>query len=141
MGATNSEFVADQFASELVLPSYILSPALKQFKSLTLKTIDEVSGAFRASKTATAIRLVQSNRYAAMIVCHGQKGRRWFLRPPCVPDRWFPQEDLDRESYAFDTLFGSKVEQSRPRKIGADAWFDRPEAQQIRIVGTFVSIA
>ena len=51
----------------------------------------------------------------------------------CVPDRWFPQDDLDRDSYAFEALFGSKVEQSHPRIIGADAWFDRAEAQNYEL--------
>jgi hypothetical protein len=129
-GAVSPEFVADQFASELLLPTYILAPLLPQFKTLNLKTVGEISTLFKVSRTATAIRLIQSNRYHAMLVCHGQKGRRWFLRPPCVPDRWFPRDDLDRESYAFETLFGSKVEQTHPRKIGADAWFDRREAER-----------
>lgn len=129
-GAISPEFVADQFASELLLPSYILGPVLSQYKSLNLKTVIEIAGAFKASRTATAIRLVQSNKFHSMLVCHGQKGRRWFLRPPCVPDRWFPREDLDRESYAFDALFGSKVEQPHPRKIVADAWFDRRDAER-----------
>jgi len=70
----------------------------------------------------------------AMLVCHGQKGRRWFLRPPCVPDRWFPRDELDRESYAFETSFGSKVEQTHPRKIGADAWLDRREADRYELL-------
>jgi hypothetical protein len=133
-GAFSPEFVADQFASELLLPAYILTPLLAQFRSLNLKTVGEISTAFEASRTATAIRLIQSNRFHAMLVCHGQKGRRWFLRPPCVPDRWFPRDDLDRESYAFETLFGSKVEQTHPRKIGADAWFDRREAERYEML-------
>jgi Zn-dependent peptidase ImmA (M78 family) len=133
-GATNPEFVADQFASELILPSYILLPLLKQYKMLNLKTVSEISTAFKASRTATAIRLVQSNLFHAMLVCHGPHGRRWFLRPPCVPDRWFPQESVDRESYAFDTLFGSGTEQAYPRKIGADAWFDRSEANRYELL-------
>jgi hypothetical protein len=132
-GAISPEFVADQFASEMTLPSFILTPILRQFRSLNLKTVSEVSTTFQASKTATAIRLVQSNRFHAMLVCHGRGGRRWFLRPPCVPDRWFPQDDLDRDSYAFDTLFGSRQEQTHPRKIGADAWFDRTEANRYEI--------
>jgi hypothetical protein len=68
-----------------------------------------------------------------MLVCHGTQGREWFVRPPCVPDRWFPQDDLDRDSYAFEAFFGSKVEQSHPQKIGADAWFERAEAQNYQI--------
>lgn len=132
--AISPEFVADQFASELLLPSYILMPVLSQFRSLNLKTVGEISTAFKASRTATAIRLVQSNKFHAMSVCHGHKGRRWFLRPPCVPDHWFPRDELDRESYAFETLFGSKVEQTHPRKIGADAWFDRRGAERYEML-------
>lgn len=129
-GATNPESVADQFASELLLPAYILRPVIAQYKVLNLKTVGEISTAFKASRTATAIRLVQSNKFHAMLVCHGRKGRKWFLRPPCVPDRWFPRDELDRESYAFETLYGSKVEQTHPRKIDADAWFDRRGAER-----------
>lgn len=129
-GATNPESVADQFASDLLLPAYILRPIIAQYKVLNLKTVGEVSTAFKASKTATAIRLVQSNKFHAMLVCHGRNGRKWFLRPPCVPDRWFPRDELDRDSYAFETLYGSKVEQTHPRKIGADAWFDRRGAER-----------
>jgi hypothetical protein len=44
-------------------------------------------------------------------------------------DHWFPRDELDRESYAFETLYGSKVEQTHPRKIDADAWFDRRGAE------------
>ena len=132
--ATNPEHVADQFASKLLLPSYILRPIIAQYKALNLKTVSEVSTAFRASRTATAIRLVQSNKFHAMLVCHGQKGRRWFLRPPCVPDHWFPRDELDRESYAFETLYGSKVEQTHPRKIDADAWFDRRGAERYEML-------
>jgi len=132
-GASSPEFVADQFASELLLPTYILAPILAQFRALNLKTVAEIARAFDASRTATSIRLVQSNRFHAMLICHGEKGRRWFLRPPCVPDRWFPRDELDRESYAFDTLFGARVEQAHPRKIGADAWFDRSEAERYEL--------
>lgn len=128
-GPTNPESVADQFASDLILPSYILNPMLSQYRALNLKTVREIATVFGASMTATAIKLIQTNRFHAMLVCHGKLGRQWFLRPPCVPDRWFPQDDLDRESYAFEALHGVGVEQLHPRKIGADAWFDRPEAK------------
>ena len=133
-GAFSPEFVADQFASDLLLPTYILAPVMAQFRTLNLKTVAEIGAAFKASRTATTIRLIQTNRFHAMLVCHGEKGRRWFLRPPCVPDHWFPRDELDRESYAFDTLFGSKVEQVHPRKIGADAWFDRHEAGRYELL-------
>ena len=61
------------------------------------------------------------------------KGRKWFRRGPDVPERWFPQDELDPESYAFELLFGRDAEQKYPRLIGADAWFDRAEAQKVEL--------
>ena len=50
-----------------------------------------------------------------------------------VPERWFPQEALDADSYAIDVLYGRKPDNSHPRKIGADAWFDRREAERYEV--------
>lgn len=47
-----------------------------------------------------------------------------------MPSRWFPREDLDPQSFAFNILFGGGLEDEVPRKIGADAWFDRTEAHK-----------
>ncbi len=35
---------------------------------------------------------------------------------------------------AFDVLFGSDSEECFPRRIGADAWFDKPEAAEYEIL-------
>jgi hypothetical protein len=42
-----------------------------------------------------------------------------------VPNRWFPKDELDPDSLAFDVLHADKPADPNPRKIGADAWFDR----------------
>ena len=68
-----------------------------------------------------------------MLVCHSLKGRKWFVRSIDIPEKWFPREDLDSESYAFDLLFGQAQEESHPCLIGADAWFDRDEAQRFEL--------
>ena len=85
---------------------------------------------FAASLTATANRLVASRHSPALLVCHGLEGRKWFARSTDVPDRWFPRDDLDTESFGFDLLFGQGQEETHPRLIGADAWFDRDEAER-----------
>ena len=46
---------------------------------------------------------------------------------------WFPRDELDKDSFAFDMLYAQSGEQTHPRKIGADAWFDRPEAERYEI--------
>jgi len=71
--------------------------------------------------------------FSALLVCHGLKGRKWFTRSPEVPDRWFPREDLCPESFAFDVLFQGKAADKFPRKIGADTWFDRWDAERYEV--------
>jgi hypothetical protein len=65
--------------------------------------------------------------------CHTAKGRKWFARSPSVPRHWFPREDLDAKSFAFGVQFGRRSDDSAPRKIGADAWFDRQGAARFMV--------
>lgn len=41
-----------------------------------------------------------------------------------VPQWWFPREDLDVQTFAFEILHNSAKEDAFPRKNGAGAWFD-----------------
>jgi hypothetical protein len=41
-----------------------------------------------------------------------------------IPGWWFPRDELDQESFAFEMLIGSASESVFPRKVGADAWFE-----------------
>ena len=53
---------------------------------------------------------------------------------PSVPRHWmFPRTDLDLESYAAGLLEGAEAEQLHPRRIGADAWFDRRGAEEFEV--------
>lgn len=84
----------------------------------------------------TAIRLVESDHTPALLVCHGRNGRKWFTRAPSAPSapqKWVPQEALDVDSFAFSVLFGNKPDDPLPRKTGADAWFDRWEAERFEV--------
>ena len=127
-GVNAVEQSANRFAADLLLPGYLLLPLARHFPQLTLKALRELAGRFRASVSATAIRLVEGGHSPTLLVCHGLNGRRWFVRSPDVPTRWFPREDLDSESYAFGLLHGNDAEQASPRKIDASAFFDRHEA-------------
>lgn len=132
-GALSSERVADSFAADLLMPLYLFKPLSLQFSKLTFKAVNELATLFNTSQTSTAIRLVESNHSPAVLVSHGPKGRRWFTRAPDVPAKWFPQPSLHSDSFAFDVLFGNKPEDLHPRKIGADAWFDRREAERYEV--------
>lgn len=132
--ATDPERVANDYASDLLLPRYLLDPILRGVRKPDLKAVREIASAFNASLTATLIKIVEADRYPMMMVCHGAGGRRWFQASASVPSRWFPREDLDPESCAFALLYGSSQEEGFPRRIGADAWFDRAEAQRYEVL-------
>jgi hypothetical protein len=132
-GTHESERSANRFAASLLLPAYLLLPLARRHPQLTLKALRELAHRFGASLSATAISLVEAAHSPTVLVCHGLGGRRWFVRSPDVPSRWFPREDLDSESYAFGLLHGQDAEQASPRKIGASAFFDRPEADEYEI--------
>ena len=140
-GTPAIERVADGFAADLLMPRYLFDPLARQYTRLTIRSVREMSDLFDTSITATAIRLVESGHSPAVLVCHSQEGREWFTRSPDVPERWFPQKQLDPESFATDLLFRKGREQAQPRLIGADAWFDRSEAQRFELHEQSVRIA
>jgi IrrE N-terminal-like domain len=119
------ERVADAYAADLLMPRYLLDAAVREYPKLTLKAVMALADLFATSSTATAIRVVEGNYFPALVVSHGINGRKWFARAAMVPDRWFPKAELDADSFAFDVLHAGKPADAHPRKIGADAWFDR----------------
>ena len=127
------ERVADRFASDLLMPDYLFRPIARRFPRFDFGAVEKIADNFDTSRTATAIRLVEAKYFVGCVVCHGPQGRKWFTLSPEVPDRWFPRQDLSSESFAFNILFGSAEEDRFPRKVGANAWFDRWEAERYEV--------
>jgi hypothetical protein len=125
------ERVADAYAADLLLPRYLFEPRLVAAARPSFSTAERLAIEFRTSITATALRLVEFTP-SVMLICHTAKGRKWFKAAADVPSRWFPRDDLDADSYAFDVLRRTE-DRSRVVKIGADAWFDRNEASRYEI--------
>ena len=115
------------------MPSYLFRQRVREHGTLDFAAIDALAREFDTSQTATAIRLVECDDTPAMLVCHGPIGRHWFVRPSSVPQRWFPRESLDSDSFAFDVQFGGDPDGRMLRKMDACAWFDRSEADRYEI--------
>lgn len=124
---------ADRYAAELLMPAYLFRPMAASYKRPSFEAIDALATEFSTSRLATALRFVDQAPWPCMLVCHGPKGRRWFRRGKDVPDRWFPQTDLDPQSSAMDVLY-SRVDRTGPTLIGADAWFDRWDAANFNLM-------
>lgn len=131
--ASSFEKVADTYAADLLMPRYLFDPIARAHRKLTFQTVAAIVDAFDVSRPAAAIRLIEARHSPALLVCHGPNGRKWFARSPDVPSRWFPRSDLDPESFAFGVLFGRQPDDRMPHKIGADAWFERLEAERYEL--------
>jgi uncharacterized protein DUF955 len=125
---TSPERVANNYAADLLMPRYLFGSAARVYPKLNFNAVNEIADIFHTSRSATAIRLVEGGHSPALLVCHGLKGRKWFARGPDVPSRWFPRDNLDADSFAFGVLYGKRPDDPMPRKIDADAWFDRHDA-------------
>jgi len=124
------ERVANTFAADLLMPKYLFATAARAYPKLNFKTVADIAGVFRTSLTATAIRLVDLGHSPALLVCHSSLGRKWFTRGPDVTSRWFPRDNLDADTFAFGVLHGGQPDDTMPHRMGAEAWFDRWEAQK-----------
>ncbi len=131
-GAPEVERVADAYAADLLMPRYLFHPIAAEIARPSFVSIGALANRFDTSLTATAIRFIDMNTAPAILVCHGPSGRKWFKAAKDVPSRWFPRSDLYADSFAFGALFSDTVEK-KPRKIGAEAWFDRSDAERYDI--------
>ncbi len=132
-GGTILERQADKFSANLLLPNYILKPYLNQFKKLSFDSIRKTAKSFGTSIPATAISLVERSSWPAVLVCNGQSGRKWFTRNPKIPNHFFPKDELHYDSSAMDVLYGREHDQTTPRKIGANKWFNCRESYNMNI--------
>jgi hypothetical protein len=111
----------------------LFRPVAGAHAKITFDAVRTIGDVFDTSRTATAIRLVEGNYFIGCLVCHGPNGRKWFARSLDVPERWLPRRDLAHDSFAFNVLFAGAAEDRFPRRIGADAWFDRWEAERYEV--------
>lgn len=127
------ERIADEYGSRLLMPDFLVKPRAKSISRLTFQHVLRLAEEFRVSRPAMARRLITLDWYPCILVAYGPAGRRWHVRSGLVPDRWFPSRELDPESDAFHCVFTGK-ENGRPTKIGADAFFDRFDADRYELL-------
>ena len=126
------ERVADDYAADLLMPQYIFEPLAGKAKNVNFDVVMDLKDKFETSITAAALRFIQFSPVPSMLVCHDVYGRKWFRHGKGVPNTLFPKAELDAEGYAMDVLY-KKLNQVRPNKIGADAWFDKYGADRYEI--------
>lgn len=129
---TNPERIADNYAANLLMPGFLFEPIARQLEQVGVHATRELAERFRTSLTSTAIRLVERGPELSFIVCYGRDGRRWFKRGHGIPERWFPKDYLDEDTFAYDLLYEGLRDSPR-HLMDAEAWFDREEANKYEL--------
>lgn len=125
---------ADDFSANLLMPWFLFNPIAQNFSHADFNTVFYLAGRFRTSLMATAIRLIDSNIFPAILIWHDRNKRKWFKRSKDIPQRWFPQDYLSHESSAFDIVYGNVENDTVQMKVNASAWFDRMEADRYELL-------
>ena len=127
--ARNVEADANSFASQLLLPDYLVVPWLGA-RSVSLDLAENLATDFRASLTASAIKLVRRSKGPALVACHDQFRLRWFQRNLVFPYDFSVRSQLHQETAAFDMAYGGVRGMSRPKREPADRWLYGPDAHR-----------
>lgn len=119
--AKSVEASANAYASQLVLPTYLFDNYIRD-SNLTLNRAGEIGDIFRASLTATAIKIVRRTQEPAFVICHQPRRRDWFIRGHKFPDDLWVLDELSPETQAFTMLYGVASGLSRVVDEPAARW-------------------
>ena len=130
--AKSVEAHANAFASQLILPDYLVVP-WADGKRTNLDVAKTLANDFNASLTAAAIKLAKKATAPACIVCHSQSKLQWCQRNTAFSSDFFVLGELHQETDAFRIAFGAGSGMSRPRKEPADRWLSGGGAYRLTI--------
>lgn len=128
----NPERRANRFAADLLLPTYLFAPAAKD-KEMTFTTVRELCQSFETSITATAIRLVETGSFPALVVCSTSSGIKWKSRPRDLPSAIQLRDQPGKYTNAAELLLDRKPEVN-PVEVEASDWFTTPGSKHYSII-------
>lgn len=130
--ARSVEAHANAFASQLILPDYLVVPWLHH-KRANLDVAKDLARDFDASLTAAAIKVAKRTTVPACIVCHNQSRLLWHQRNAAFSTDFFVLGELHQDTDAFRIAFGAAAGMSRPRKEPADRWLSGNGAYRLTV--------
>jgi hypothetical protein len=119
--ARSVEAHANAYASQLVLPDYLVLP-WSEGKRTNLDVAKSLAFDFNTSLTAAAIKLARKAASPACIVCHTQSRLLWHQRNVHFPTEFYVLGELHHDTDAFRIAFGAATGMSRPHTEPADRW-------------------
>lgn len=135
---TDKESLANNFATELLLPSSMFTPRLAK-RAPILDSIKDLAGTFRASFTATARRTVDLGAYPSIVICSSITKRVWFKASSEIERALWPNRNTSKDTLAYALLqrldFGEATDE-----VDADAWIDHEDAANYVLVESSVKV-
>lgn len=126
------EALANNFASQLILPDYLFG-TIAAAKPISLEAAEKISTVFKASITATSIKMVRKATIPAWIVCHRQRGLAWFFKSQSCPEELYLNRDLHHDTDAFGLLYGPEDARTRYKLEDGTRWFSNREASRYQV--------
>jgi hypothetical protein len=106
VGSRSRETEANAYASQLVLPDYLIAPRAATLP-VSLDAAQELARTFKSSLTAAALKLIRHVSVAAWVVCHRPQAKGWFVKGRATPiDVFVLTDELHHDSPAFNLLYG-----------------------------------
>jgi Zn-dependent peptidase ImmA (M78 family) len=120
--AKSVEANANSFASQLILPDYLVAPWIGK-RTPTLELASALSSAFKSSLTAAAIKLANRAIKPACVTCHASSKLIWFRKNRAFPSELFVLNMLHHDTDAFEMSFVPSAGLSRLKRSPGHCWF------------------
>lgn len=123
---------ANSFASQLILPDYLVWPWVTDRKR-SLDLANAMGDEFQASLTASALKLLQRAEVPTAITCHDQRRLKWSRRSRNFSTDFYILNDLHQDTVAFEMAFGAAKGLSRPKRESASRWISGPGIYRMEV--------
>ncbi|WP_275271784.1 ImmA/IrrE family metallo-endopeptidase [Limnobacter sp. P1] len=137
--AKSVEGHANNYASQLILPTYLVDPWLKGRRA-NLDVANQLSKEFSCSLTAAAIKLVKQYSAPACLACHSNRGLVWHQRSLSFPSDFYVVGQVHHDTAAFEMLFGVGGGITRPKAEPANRWISGPQTYRLEVIAQTVKL-
>lgn len=130
--AKSIEADANSYASQLILPDYLVWPWVADRKP-SLDLANAMGEDFQASLTASALKLLQRAKVPTAIACHDQRRLKWSRRSQDFSIDYYILNELHQDTIAFEMSFGAAKGLGRPKRESASRWISGPGAYRVEV--------
>ena len=140
--AKSVEAQANGYASQLILPTYLVDPWMQKQKTqkLSLDMASLLRKDFNSSLTASAIKLIKRAAVPACITCHNQSALAWHHRSRSFPLEFYLIPELHQDTNAFRLAFGGISGMTKPKCEPASHWMSGRDAYRLEVTTQSVKL-